>query len=135
MAFVFYSSAVLTFLLEEPEADQVADALYQVKAGRERLLMPFMTLMEVRYRLLRDYPSVAEMSMALISSWPSQTYESTPEWRERAARIKAGAGLSMGDAWIAALALMHDATLVHKDKEFDRVASLRSLHLGRARAK
>ncbi len=132
MAFVFDSSAVLTFLLEEPEADQVADALYQVQAGRERLLMPFMTLMEVRYRLLRDYPSEAAMSMALVNSWPSRTYESTPEWREQAARIKAGGGLSMGAAWNAALALMHDATLVHKDKEFDRVAGLRALHLGRA---
>jgi predicted nucleic acid-binding protein len=97
--------------------------------------MPFMTLMEVRYRLLRDYATEAAVATALISSWPAQTFESTPEWREQAARVKAGGGLSMGDAWIASLALMHDATLVHKDKEFDRVAGLRSLHLGRAHAK
>ena len=92
-----------------------------------------MTLMEVRYRLLRDYPSEAALAMALVSAWPAQVFESTPEWREQAARIKARGGLSMGDAWIAALAVMQDATLVHKDKEFDRVAGLRSLHLGRTR--
>ena len=135
MAFVFDSSAVLTYLLEEPEADQVEGALDEARAGRERLLLPFMTLMEVRYRLLRDYPSEAALAMALVNSWPAQVFESTPEWRGQAARIKASGGLSMGDAWIAALALMHDATLIHKDKEFDRVAGLRSLHLGRTRAK
>jgi predicted nucleic acid-binding protein len=131
LALVFDSSAVLAFLLEEPEADLVEDALRKVTTGRERLLMPFITLMEVRYRLLRDYPSVAELSMALVMSWPGDIYESTPDWREQAARIKAGGGLSMGDAWNAALAIMHDATLVHKDKEFDVVRELRALHLGR----
>jgi predicted nucleic acid-binding protein len=113
----------------------VADILELAQAGQERLLLPFMTLMEVRYILIRNYPSDAELTTALINSWPAETFESTPEWREQAARIKAGGGLSMGDAWIAALAVQQDATLVHKDKEFDRVSGLRSLHLGRTRAK
>ena len=42
-----------------------------------------------------------------------------------AARIKAGGGLSVADAWIAATALHHQAVLVHKDPEFDRLGHLR----------
>ena len=36
---------------------------------------------------------------------------------EKAAELKATQLLSLADAWIAACALLHDATLVHKDPE------------------
>lgn len=52
-----------------------------------------------------------------------------PEWRKAAARLKARAGLSLGDAWNASLALLLDAELVHKDPEFDDVKGLKSLRL------
>ena len=41
-----------------------------------------------------------------------------------AARIKAGHKLSVADAWIAATAERLDATLVHKDPEFEPLAKL-----------
>src|SRR5262245_27738858 len=40
---------------------------------------------------------------------------------QQAARIKAGGGLSVADAWIAATAVQRDAVLVHKDPEFARL--------------
>ena len=43
-----------------------------------------------------------------------------PEILEEAARLKAGGGLSVADAWIAATALSRAAVLVHKDPEFAR---------------
>lgn len=129
MAFVFDSSAVLALLLGEPEAERVAEVLERVRDGQDELFLPFMTLMEVRYRLLRDYPSQAAVGVAIVRSWPARIEESDPAWREAAAHVKARGGLSLGDAWIAALALMHDAELVHKDPEFDRVEGLRSLRL------
>jgi len=88
-----------------------------------------MTLMEVRYRLLRDYATQAAVGTAIVNSWQARVEESNPRWREAAARVKARGGLSLADAWIAALAVMHGAELVHKDPEFDRVEGLRSYHL------
>lgn len=132
MAYVFDSSAVLAQLFQEPEYAKVEDLL----DSGEEIFLPFMTLMEMQYRLIRRVGAQeAASARRSVAMWPAQTFESTPEWREQAARVKASGGLSMGDAWIAALALMHNATLVHKDKEFDRVAGLRSRHLGRASAK
>ena len=55
--------------------------------------------------------------------------ESNPGWGVLAADVKSRGGLSLADAWIASLALMHDAELVHKDPEFDRVEGLRSFRL------
>jgi predicted nucleic acid-binding protein len=43
---------------------------------------------------------------------------------QHAARIKAGGGLSVADAWIAATAVQRDAVLVHKDPEFSRLRHL-----------
>ena len=48
---------------------------------------------------------------------------------DEAARIKGGGQLSLADAWMAALALLRDAQLVHQDPEFDNVADLRSVKL------
>ena len=115
MPYVLDSTAVLALLLGEPEAVRVADLIEKVQAGEDELLMPFMTLMEVRYRLLRDFPSEASAAGAVVNSWPAHVEESNSRWREAAARVKARGGLSLADAWIAALALMHDAELVHKD--------------------
>jgi predicted nucleic acid-binding protein len=39
---------------------------------------------------------------------------------ENASRIKAQAKISMPDSWIAATAIAHEATLVHKNPEFTR---------------
>ncbi len=129
MAFVFDSSAVLALLLGEPGAERVAEILERARDDEDEIFLPFMTLMEVRYRLLRDFAAQAGIGTAIVSSWPARVEESNPRWRESAARVKARGGLSLGDAWIAALALMHDAELVHKDPEFDRVEGLRSLRL------
>jgi len=38
--------------------------------------------------------------------------------------VKAKTSLSVADAWIASLALLHQAELVHKDPEFESVPDL-----------
>ncbi len=54
-----------------------------------------------------------------------------PAILEEAARIKAGGGLSVADAWIAATAAVRDAVLVHKDQEFARARQVRQERLHR----
>jgi len=89
-----------------------------------------MTIMEVNYVLRRTLsPSEVEHTMAALREWPVIIAESSPEWGRRAAEVKGRGGLSVADAWIASLALLYDAELVHKDPEFDAVEGLRSHHL------
>ena len=52
--------------------------------------------------------------------------ESDPDWRSAAAGVKSRGRISIADAWVASLALMRDAKLVHKDPEFDAVEELKA---------
>ena len=45
------------------------------------------------------------------------------------AKVKAKGSLSVADAWIASLAILHQCELVHKDPEFDRVNELTVIRL------
>lgn len=126
MAYVLDTSALITYLYDEPEADRVEAVLRQP----DSLLVPFMTVMEARYVLSRVFPParVSQIIETLRGSGVS-IIESNPAWGALAADVKAHGGLSLGDAWIASLALMHDAELLHNDPEFDRVEGLRSYRL------
>ncbi len=126
MAYVLDTSALVSYFKDEAEAGQVEAVLRQ----QNDLLVPFMTLMEIRYVLRREYSLTrVERTIETLRSSGISIIESTPAWGVRAADVKSRGGLSLGDAWIASLALMHDAELVHKDPEFDRVEGLRSLRL------
>jgi len=131
MAYVLDTSAVLAVLLAEPGYEKVTEILAQADGdGDQDVLLPFMALMEMQYRLLRDLPSGdALAAVRLVEAWPVKVVESGPLWRQRAAGLKSRGGLSVADAWIASLALLHDAQLVHKDPEFDTVKGLRSHRL------
>ena len=126
MAYVLDTSALVSYFKDEPEAGPVEVVLRQPND----LMIPFMTMMELRYVLLRVY-SVSHVGQIIetLRSCGASIVESSPVWGIQAAEIKARGGLSLGDAWIAALAVVHDAELVHKDPEFDRVEGLRSLRL------
>jgi predicted nucleic acid-binding protein len=124
--FVLDTSAIISFVSDEAGADEVQ----QILEGDEPVALPFIVLMEVRYILLRRLPpSDIDRLFVLLTSGSADIPESDPLWGRKAADIKAGGGLSMADSWIAALALRSGAQLVHKDKEFDRVAGLRSQRL------
>lgn len=116
----------MCLILDESGADEVQ----RLVEGEENVLLPFMTLMEVQYKLLRLLPeSEVKMATAALREWPATIVESSPLWGQRAAEVKSRGGLSVADAWIASLALLHDAELVHKDPEFDAVEGLRALKL------
>jgi len=126
---VLDTSAVMAVLQEEPGSDQVTELLTLASEG-ERLLLPFMALMEVEYHLRRRHGAQdLNNVLAMIASWPVRVEESTPEWGHAAASVKANYRLSAADAWIAALAITHDARLVHKDPEFDPIRELQHFRL------
>jgi predicted nucleic acid-binding protein len=132
--YVLDTSAILAMLADEPGAERVS-ALLQPSAGDvlheagdeevDGCLLPFLALMELEY-LARRRLGEAEASrlLQLVQSWPAEVVESESAWRHEAARVKATTPLSVADAWIASLALLHDAVLVHKDPEYDAVDGL-----------
>ena len=131
MVYVLDTSAVLAVLLAEPGYQTVTEILARTEEDSgQSVLLPFMTLMEIQYRLLRDLsPEDALAAVRLVEAWPARVTESSPLWRQRAAEVKSRGGVSVADAWIASLALLHDAELVHKDPEFDAVEGLQALKL------
>ncbi len=128
--YVLDTSAILAVILGEPEGRSVMSILEQARTSNVAIGIPFLALMESEYALLRRFATEEVIAALLvIQGWPADFTESNEKWRHEAARIKAGGGLSLADAWIAALALLSDAELVHKDPEFKRVEGLRSVTL------
>lgn len=129
-SYVLDTSALLSLLRDEEGAQEVEDILKASEASRSRTYLPFMSLMELEYVALRERGRAAtEQVLRLIQTWPVVRMESSPEWGSKAAWVKSRAPLSVADAWNAALALILDAELVHKDPEFDRVPDLKHRRL------
>jgi len=132
MGYVLDTSALMRLLLDEPGAGEVE----RIVEGDEPVALPFMAVMEVQYVLLRRLPPLhVGRLIATLQAWPVEIVESDPEWGRQAANVKAQGGLSLADAWMAALALQRDARLVHRDPEFDGVPGLRAHRLGPAVAR
>ena len=128
--FVLDTSAIMAVLEDEPQAQAVLRILSDATHGGAILYLPFMALMEVEYILLRRVqPERAAAAVSVLDNWPATVVESNASWRRHAAMVKAAGGLSLADSWIAALAILSDAQLVHKDPEFDRIPGLRSVKL------
>lgn len=127
---VLDSSAILTVFKGESGTDMVLDIVRRARRQTVQLHTAFIAMMETEYVLLRTFGEPrARQAMAAARNWPLRITESDRDWSHEAAIIKSRGGLSLADAWIAALALRLDAELFHKDKEFDSVAGLRSIRL------
>jgi predicted nucleic acid-binding protein len=122
---VLDTSAIITYLYDEEGADTAEEVIF---GHADPVLLPFIALMEVEYQLIRDREDVDER-IASILDWPVRLIESDEQWRRLAATVKAPGRISVADAWVASLALLRDAALVHKDPEFDAVTDLQHLRL------
>jgi len=128
--YVLDTSAILAAFRGEPGNEEVNRVLRVAEAGETRVYVPFIALMEVEYQFLREMSEEdTEYWLGVALNWPIRVMESTPEWRHRAALVKAPGKVSLADAWVAALALELDAELVHKDPEFDAVDGLKAVKL------
>lgn len=123
--YILDTSAIMAVIYDEEGAQEVTD----VMRGQDPILVPFLVLMEVHYKLLRERPDDVDDGLSMVHGWPVRMVESDPVWRDIAAQLKARGRLSVVDAWAAALALMEDAQLVHKDPQFEGVPNLKMLAL------
>ena len=141
--YVLDTSALLALVQQEPGAERVLKVLGSGVGGevheppaeavtRERppVYLPFMSLMELDYHLRRRRGLYeADRLLRMIRAWPVELVESGERWRREAARIKAEHAVSLADAWIAALAILRSARLVHRDPEYDGIPELVSERL------
>lgn len=120
--YLFDTSAVLTYLQDEQGADSIQTLLLQYLTGQIHIVISVITLIELRYKLMRQYsPQVVD---EMIQKWlwlNIQAIDFTMPLVEWAASYKATAKMSFADACIAATAKHRGAVLVHKDPEYQSI--------------
>ena len=117
--FVLDTSAILALRSDEPGADRVQTLLAQASRNQCQLLASFMTRMELLYCIRRgEGDHAAREALRLIDSFAIRWVSCEPAILEAASQIKTAGRISVADSWIGATAVVHDATLVHKDPEF-----------------
>lgn len=120
--YVFDTSAWLALIEDEPGADTVQNLLKKSASGNAKVLVSFMSFMEVFYITLQEREiEEAQTRLRLMESLTITRVESTVSLSIAAASLKAKHRVSVADAWIAALAQERNATLVHKDPEFEQL--------------
>lgn len=126
--YVLDTSAILTLTDQEEGADEVETILDAASADTCRIEVCAISLMELSYIVLREQgEDNAAQLVALVKSWPVIWVYPDEKILLQAAKLKASHRLSLADALIAAVAKLHDATLVHKDPEFEALAQQISL--------
>jgi ribonuclease VapC len=124
--FVLDTSALLALRGDEPGAERVEILLSSASQDQSRVLVSFVTRMELIYTIWRrESEESAREALRLIDSFKIEWVTCEPEILQIAARLKATGRLSLADSWIAATAISRDATLVHKDPEFSPLGELR----------
>ena len=122
--FLLDTSAILTLIEDEDGADRVEEVL-----RRGTALLPWPVLLEAYYISQQERGEAeANRRYALIKQLPVKVmWEIDEATLLTAARLKATQHLSLADAMIAAYAIRTQATLLHKDPEFDALTDLVAL--------
>ena len=121
--YVLDTSAIFTFTDQEKGADEVERLLDSATRSACQLEICAMSLMELSYITIQEEgENAAAHLIALVKSWPAIVMYPDEKMLLQAAKLKAAHRLSLADTIIAATAKLHQATLVHKDPEFEVIA-------------
>lgn len=129
-AVVLDTSAILTLTGNEPGADEVQTYLAEAIAGRVDLHGLFSSLTEVEYITAQEEGAeAARQRLDDLKAMPIQWLHPDIALCHEAASLKATHKISFADAFVAATARRFEATLIHKDPEFHRLASEIKQHM------
>jgi predicted nucleic acid-binding protein len=119
---VLDTSAILAFWNNEDGAAMVEKVLRE-SSQRKPVYLSFMTFMECRYRVWKDHgQSAADELVRSLKNLPVIRVDVDDALIRTASELKAQHKISVADSWIIATAITRNATLVHKDPEFDALA-------------
>lgn len=128
--YVFDASALFIFLEKENGAVKLGDLLREAVRGRVEILMSAVNCGEVYGKILRERgPDRASAIMSAIHPLPIRMVDATLPRSLQAAEIKARYKLYYADAFAAALAMEHKATLVTSDSDFRKIGTMPILWL------
>jgi len=120
--YVFDTSAILTYVENEPGADDIEKLLIKAENMEIDISAAFISIMEVFYITMQEKGEEEALKrINLIQSLPICIHESNEGFTLRAARLKATNRISFADAYIASVAMELDGILVHKDPEFEKL--------------
>ncbi|HEY9900571.1 MAG TPA: type II toxin-antitoxin system VapC family toxin [Pantanalinema sp.] len=125
--FVLDTSAILALFHDEPGADRVEGIIRDAARQACHVAIAGVSLLEVYYRVYRLKGEEAALEHYLwLRQLPLEVRSDLSErWLLESGRMKARHPMSLADAQIAALAVLLDATLVHKDPEFEPLTDIR----------
>ncbi len=120
------TSAILTMMDNEEGADTVEQIL-----RTKDILLPAIILLEVYYKTIQYRGiEVAEVRYATVKSIKAHHIAELNEpVLLKSGEFKAGYRISLADSIIAAYAFVYDATLVHKDPEFEVITMINQIKL------
>lgn len=120
--YVFDANALLTLIDNKPDQIKVSSLLKEALRGHSQTLMSSVNFAEVYGLLLRRHgKDTAIHSLSAIRPLPIQLEEATTQRCIHAAEIKEMYKLYYFDAFAAALAIEHKATLVTSDTDFRKL--------------
>jgi len=116
------TSAKFATWQKEGGSDEVSDLLNKAARGEIELFLSFMTFFEAYYVTKRkEGESKALEIYYWLHTLPTKRVNLDEDILIKAGDVKVNHKISAIDAWILATALFKDATLIHKDKEFDSI--------------
>jgi predicted nucleic acid-binding protein len=123
-AFVLDTSAILA-LWNDEEGARIIEIILREMSDRRKIFVSFMTFMECRYRVWKaNGKDASDEIVRALNLLPIVRVDVDDALLSTASELKAQHSISVADSWILATALTRDATLVHKDPEFDALSGL-----------
>lgn len=116
--FVLDTSAIITLIEDEDGAARVENVLRE-----ENVWLPWLVLLETYYITYQENDEAeADKRYAMLKQFPvTVLWAASEPVLLTAGRLKAEHQVSLADAIIAAFAIHQEATLLHKDPEFEAI--------------
>jgi len=130
-SYVLDSYALIGFLENEKFASRVERLLKQARKGKTLVYLHALHLGEVYYITLREQSqNMADLAYARIRSFPIRYIDIIDdELLRKAAWLKANYPISYVDAFAAALAIIHNSSLLTGDPEFKKLEKKESISI------
>jgi predicted nucleic acid-binding protein len=127
--FLLDTSAFIALDEAESGAEEVEAILAKAWGGQAEAHGSFATLTELEYIRTQeqDAQQAAEL-LAFAKAQPVKWHHTDESLCSEAAKLKAAHKISFADSFVAATAKRLDATLVHKDPEFETLKGVIKLH-------